>query len=131
MAGLAVLSLGPGAVGSAQGTNDAPIDSGTPGALDAPEAWNCRRIEPEYSRWLDQGNSPESWKFAGKTYRDVGTGKLYSWLDWLDWADRAGCLGGIERSTGAQTTLLVGGAITAFGAALIGAQGGAGPKSPG
>lgn len=132
LVGLAALSLGLGAVGSAQDTGNAPIDSTAAGALDAPEAWNCQQIKSDYGRWLDKGNTPESWKFAGKTYRDVATGKLYSWQDWLDWAGREGCFAGTEETGGgSQTTLLVGGAIGVFGAALIGAQGGSGPKSPG
>jgi hypothetical protein len=131
LAGLALATLGSGAVAWAQGTGNSAIGSNTPGALDIPERWDCRRIQPEYSDWLEKGNSPDSWKYAGKTYRNVGTDKTYSWQDWLDWADSAGCFAGAHGTETLQTQTLIGGAIGAFGAALIGAQSGSGPKSPG
>lgn len=129
--GLTLAAATSAAVGFAQGAPAGPILSDTPGALDVPETWDCRRIEPEYSDWLDKGNSPQSWKFAGKTYREAGTDKLYDWQDWLDWADKAGCFKGANLTNGVNTQLLIGGAITAMGAGLIGAQSGSGPKSPG
>lgn len=117
--------------GAAQVSQTDVIASNAPGALDAPEAWNCNRLRPEYSQWLDAGNSPESWRFAGKTYRDSQTGNLYTWQDWLSWAEGAGCFAGYTPEGVPNSSILIGGAVTAFGASLIAVQGGSGPKSPG
>lgn len=131
---LTSLSLCAGGVAAyAQDAVDRTIGSDETGALDAPERWNCTRIRPEYSRWLDDGNTPESWRYVGKTYRDVDTGELYTWQDWLEWAETAGCAPGyVEGAAGSGPSGgLIAGAITAFGTGLIIAAGGSGPKSPG
>ena len=118
--------------GSAQVSEPSAISSATPGALDVPERWDCRRIKPEYSDWLDAGNSPQSWRHAGKTFRDAETGKTYTWQDWLDWAEDAGCFAGYVPTAGAvQQAPLITGAITAFGASLVAIHRGSRPKSPG
>lgn len=133
VAGIATLLTG-GAAAFAQNEADQAIASDQPGALDAPETWNCRKIRPEYSDWLEDGNAPESWRYVGKTYRDVDTGDTYTWQDWLDWSDRANCAALADAGTSAgasQSRLLIGAAITAFGTGLIAASGGSGPKSPG
>ena len=131
---VASLSLGAGGAAAwAQGTGDQAISSSETGALDVPERWNCTRIRPEYDRWLDDGNSPASWRYVGKTYRDVDTGELYTWQDWLEWAEDAGCPVGLTEGAvaGGSSTGLIAGAVTAFGTGLIVAANGSGPKSPG
>lgn len=130
---ICALSVGLAPVALAQ-TETGPIPSDTPGALDIPETWDCRRIEPEYRDWLEAGNTPESWKYVGKTYRDLVSGELYNWQDWLDWAGNAGCLPGAAQTTpaGVPTTgLIITGAVTALGVGAVAASGGSGPKSPG
>ncbi|WP_369026900.1 hypothetical protein [Qipengyuania sp. RANM35] len=107
------------------------IASDTPGALDEPGTWNCSRIKPEYTDWLDTGHSPDSWRHFGKTYRDSQTDKLYTWQDWLDWAEGAGCFAGYAPEGVASPNVFIGGALTFFGAGLIAIQSGSGPKSPG
>lgn len=72
----------------------APIASDSVGALEAPEDWDCDRYEEEWREWIDQGNSPDTWRFAGKRYSAVSDGDIYTWQDWLDWADENGCLAG-------------------------------------
>ena len=117
--------------GAAQDAGVDAIASDTAGALDVPGQWNCSRIRPEYSDWIDAGKSPESWRYVGKTYRDAQTGNLYTWQDWLSWAESAGCFAGYTPEGVPNANVLIGGAITAFGAGLIAVQGGSGPKSPG
>ena len=130
---ICAISAGLASVALAQ-AEAGPIPSDTPGALDIPETWDCTRIEPEYRDWLEAGNTPESWKFVGKTYRAVEDGDIYNWQDWLDWADDAGCLPGAAQTTpgGVPTTgLIITGAVTALGVGAVAASGGSGPKSPG
>lgn len=124
-AGLASASLAQPGAGA--------IPSDAAGALDVPETWDCRRIEPDYRDWLDAGNSPDAWKFAGKTYRDVATGELYNWQDWLGWANSAGCLPGAAQTTppAPATSMIMTGAVAALGVGAIAARDGSGPKSPG
>lgn len=131
LAGTALV-LGLAAGGSAQ-TGPSPISSDTPGALEIPELWDCTRIEPEYRDWLEAGNTPESWKFAGKTYRDTLTDELYTWQDWLDWADDAGCLpAGLQTTPGVPAPgIIIAGVITTLGVGIVSGSGGSGPKSPG
>ena len=130
---ITAISLAAGGAAVAQSVGDQAIPSDQDGALDEPETWNCTRIQPEYSRWLDDGNSPESWRYVGKTYREVDTGELYTWQDWLDWADDNGCPIGLAEGSvsGGPSGGLIAGAITAFGTGLIVAANGSGPKSPG
>lgn len=117
---------------TAQDGETTAIPSDAAGALERPGKWNCSRIRPEYSRWLEQGNKPEAWRYAGKTFRDRATDKLYNWQDWLDWAEGAGCFAGnAPQGAGIPTNALIGGAVTVFGAGLIAVHHGSGPKSPG
>ena len=113
----------------AQVREDDVIASDQAGALDAPETWNCRKIQPEYTRWLRDGNSADSWRYVGNTYRDVDTGELYTWQDWLEWAETANCAA-LPANT-SSSAILIGGAVAAFGTGLIIAANGSGPKSPG
>ncbi len=110
---------------------DTVIASDTPGALDVPERWDCNRIRPDYSAWLDKGNPAANWKYVGKTYRDTQTGETYNWQNWLDWAEEARCAAVPPETANPNTNLLIGGAITVFGAGLIAIHAGSGPKSPG
>ena len=133
IAALASVALVAGAMSAAaQDSGDSVIPSDRAGALDEPERWDCRRIRPEYEAWLDEGNAASDWRYVGKTYRDVGTGELYSWQDWLAWYEDAGCAAALADAGGVdQSRLLIGGAVVAFGTGLIIASGGSGPKSPG
>ena len=108
-----------GASGFAQDGGEAAIPSDYPGALDVRSDWDCTKIRPEYSEWLDAGNAPASWRHVGKTYRDAESGELYNWQDWLDWAEDAGCFAGYTAQGAIQPNALIGGAITVFGASLI------------
>jgi hypothetical protein len=131
-AAAATLALAVAGSGAAQ-PGGGPINSDTPGALEIPELWDCTRVEPEYRDWLEAGNPPETWKYVGKTYRDMLTDELYTWQDWLDWADNAGCLpGALETPPGVPSTgLIISGVVTAIGVGVVAASGGSGPKSPG
>lgn len=134
VAALAAAALFAGVAGSGVAQPGAePIPSDTPGALDIPETWDCRRIEPEYRDWLEAGNTPESWKYVGKTYRDLVSGELYNWQDWLNWANSAGCLPGAAQTTppAPATGMIMTGAVAALGVGAIAARDGSGPKSPG
>lgn len=117
--------------GAAQEAEGSAIPSDTPGALDVRSSWDCTKIRPEYSDWLEAGNSPESWRHVGKTYRDRETGDLYQWQDWLDWAEDAGCFAGYTAQGTIPPNALIGSAITVFGASMIAIHHGSGPKSPG
>ena len=78
-----------GASAVAQSTDAEPrevvIWSDRGDGLEPPRLWDCTRIAPEYSRWLEDGNAPESWKYAGKTYRENGEARQYDWPMWIDW----------------------------------------------
>ena len=128
---IATISLAAGGVAVAQSVGDQAIASDQEGALDEPETWNCTRIQPEYSRWLDDGNSPESWRYVGKTYREVDSGELYTWQDWLNWAEDAGCgVAPVEEIL--PFAPLLAPAITALGVGgLLSSSSGARPMSPG
>lgn len=114
--------------GSAVAQQAEPIPSNAAGALEAPEYWDCDRIRPEYSEYLEDGNAPEEWRYVGQNYRDVSDDRIYTWQDWLDWADEAGCAAGyVEARPGVAIGLLMG----FFGAGLIAATGGERAISPG
>ena len=106
-----------------------PVPSDAQGALLAPEYWDCDRIRPEYSDWLEEGNAPEDWRYVGQTYRDVRDDRLYTWQDWLDWADEAGC--GAALLAEPQPGTAIGILLSFFGAGLIAAVGGERAVSPG
>ena len=132
IAAIALLSAGLAASAFAQAPAG-PIPSDAPDALDVPETWDCRRIEPDYRDWLEAGNPADSWKYVGKTYRDVKDGDIYTWQDWLNWADDAGCLPGAAQTTAPApaTSMIMTGAVAALGVGAIAARDGSGPKSPG
>lgn len=117
----------------------APIASDSVGALEAPEEWDCDRYEEEWREWIDQGNSPDTWRFAGKRYRAVSDGDLYTWEDWLDWSDENGCLAGayLDGGTAANSggdfggSTAIGLVVGFFATALIAASGGENSQSPG
>lgn len=75
-------------------TNDrAPvIPSDAAGALSLPDTWDCEMYVQEYRAWLDNGNAPEDWKYAGKIYTNIKTGAQYGWNDWIDWVNVNGCV---------------------------------------
>ena len=126
MTAFAALALVAGSAAAQQGE---VIPSSQDGALDAPETWNCDRIRPEYARWLEDGNAPADWRYAGITYRDVQNDRLYTWQDWLDWADEAGCPGLVDGQL--QPNNAIGILLSFFGAGLIAAVGGERAISPG
>ncbi|NNC53164.1 MAG: hypothetical protein HKO08_09025 [Erythrobacter sp.] len=117
----------------------APIASDSVGALEAPEDWDCERYEEEWREWIDEGNSPDAWRFAGKRYRAVSDGDLYTWEDWLDWSDESGCLAGayvmpedsgvVGVAFGGLTAVMAVFGTSATG--LIAASGGENSQSPG
>lgn len=120
----------PAALPLALAAQGAVIPSDAEDALDRPELWDCTRILPEYRRWLEEGNAPESWKYVGKTYRDSATGGNYDWQDWLEWAAQRKCDVGplVEEQflPLAFTPLsgVIGGLISAAGAGGLLASGG-------
>jgi hypothetical protein len=68
------------------------IRSDADGALATPDQWNCDYLVEEYRAWLDAGNRPESWRYAGHSYLDINSKAQYSWDNWIDWQNEAGCL---------------------------------------
>ena len=58
-----------------------------------PRRWSCEEIFPEYRTWLDEGNAPTDWKFAGRSFYDPQLEQGYSWEDWLQWAASSECEG--------------------------------------
>ena len=113
--------------------DDGVIESTNPAALPAPDEWSCDVIRPDYVRFLEDGNAPESWRYAGTTYRDVDDDALYTWADWLAWEEEAGCAALLAGRTGGLTTghAAVGAAVAGLGAALLVSGNGANAKSPG
>lgn len=117
-----------------QAAQTMPPGANASDSLDRPEMWTCARYQPEYRRWIDEGNSPESWRYAGRTYTDSVTGRTYTWQDWLAWADANGC-GATVADTGGvglpTSSIAIGLGITALGVGLLAAGSGSGPNSPG
>lgn len=116
---------------------DAPIPSSSSDALPPPEAWRCDRIAPEYDAWLKGGNTPETWRYAGPTYRKDRTDEVYDWNDWLDW-HRTHCGVGMAdaghdgSASGTHSGVLIGGVVGALGVtAIVAGAGGGGTDSPG
>ena len=115
---------------------DALIPSSSSDALPPPEAWRCDRIAPEYDAWLKGGNTPETWRFAGPTYRKDRTDEVYDWNDWLDW-HRTHCGVGMtasdhNRGSGTHSGTLIGGVVGALGVTgIVAGVGGGGTDSPG
>lgn len=111
---------------------DTAILSDASGALPSPDKWDCRRIAPEYDAWLEGGNSPASWRYAGSTYRNVADGKTYNWDDWLAWS-KANCAVAQGQNAGNTGNFgLIGGVVGALGLTAVAAGGGGGGNdSPG
>ena len=120
------------------------------GALLPPEHWECGLYVAEYEAFLDAGNDPDSWRFAGRAYRSAGNGDRYDWRGWLDWYEDADCtdpaaaarLGdtagrsgsssgvGGSSSSGNMTMTGIGGGLLAGALAVAAAGGGGGDSSP-
>lgn len=106
------------------------------GALPAPAEWRCDRIAPEYRFHLNDGGSPESWRYAGKTFRTIDPEpSTYTWSDWLRWY-RAACdpaaLQAVDAASGTTPSLplVIGGVVAGVG--VIGLLGsGSTSDSPG
>ncbi|MFN2098464.1 hypothetical protein [Altererythrobacter sp. MF3-039] len=103
------------------------IPSDEANALDPPRAWDCTRIVPEYRAWLEAGNTPDTWRYVGPTYRDVADGTRYNWDDWLAWHDRA-CPAVVAADAAMPgNAALIGGVVGALGVTgLIAGSGGGG-----
>ena len=69
------------------------IASGAAGAMAPPDEWTCTLYVAEYRQFLDAGNDPQSWRFAGKRYRSDADGQVYDWPMWLSWQENAACSG--------------------------------------
>lgn len=109
------------------------ISSDEADALIPPRAWDCTKIYPEYRAWLEAGNTPDTWRYVGPTYRDVADGTRYDWNDWLAWYDRA-CPAAVVADGGLPgNAALIGGVVGALGVTglIAGAGGGGGNDSPG
>lgn len=116
----------------ANAARDSAISSSTDGALAPPAQWNCDSIYPEYKEFLDAGNAPEKWRHMGKVYRDEESRKTYTWRDWIDWANASNCGGQADLAKPEMSSSdWLGLVIPQFGAGLIAADKGDGPKSPG
>ena len=122
LAGLA-LACGLGASALAQ-VNAVP--SSASNALPPPDSWRCDRIAPEYDAWIEGGNSADTWRYSGPTYRDVANDRLYDWNDWLAWHSDA-CLAATGEQGGMPDTgMLVGGIVGALGVTALAAGSGGG-----
>lgn len=126
------------ALAQVAGGNEQVISSAETGALEAPEEWDCDRYSREYREWLDTGNDPQDWRFAGKRYRAASDGDLYDWQDWLDWAEDRGCIGPVYAEAQGGGGGLFGDGMTGVGlvvgllsTGIIAASGGENAKSPG
>ena len=126
------------ALAQVSGGQDAVISSSVEGALAVPEDWDCAIYSEEYREWLEAGNDPQGWRFAGKTYRAANNGDLYDWQDWLDWSEEQGCLPAVYAVPQSAGGGLFGDGMTGVGlvtgflaTGLIAASGGENSKSPG
>ena len=80
-----------GTLAYAQMDSDREILSSEDGALLPPEHWECGIYVEEYEDYLEAGNDPAAWHFAGKRYRSAGDGERYDWREWLEWYEDADC----------------------------------------
>ena len=92
-----------GTVVHAAGGPEALILSSANGALLPPDDWTCDEYVAEYRAFLEAGNKPSQWRFAGKRYRDESDGGVYDWQMWLDWYDRQNC-GGPAKAAETQSS---------------------------
>ena len=119
---------------TATAQQDIAIPSTTADALPPPETWNCDTIAREYGAWLNDGNTPESWKYVGPTWRDVSNGKTYDWNNWLDW-HRSACAALPGEPSGVpDNAMLIGGIVGALTITALAAGSGGGSSgndSPG
>ena len=77
----------------------AVIASGAAGAMAPPDKWTCTLYVAEYRQFLDAGDDPQSWRFAGKRYRSDTDGQVYDWPMWLSWQEGAACDGASAAET--------------------------------
>ena len=126
------------ALAQVAGEQDDAISSSAEGALAVPEDWDCDIYSEEYREWLEAGNDPQDWRFAGKSYRAANDGDLYNWQDWLDWSEEQGCLAAVFADPQSAGGGLFGDGMTGVGlvtgflaTGLIAASGGENAKSPG
>lgn len=120
------------ALSAVVGAQDRIISSDDANAMPPPRAWDCTRIVPEYRAWLDAGNTPDTWRYVGKNYRDVADGTRYEWNDWLEWHGRA--CPAVAPTEGGITgnAALIGGVVGALGVtALVAGSGGGGNSGGG
>ena len=103
-----------GTLAYAQMAPDREILSSEDGALLPPEHWDCGLYVEEYEDYLEAGNDPASWRYAGKRYRSAGDGERYDWREWLEWYEDAEC----------AAAGLPGGSANAAGNGARGAAGG-------
>lgn len=144
-----------GTLAYAQMAADREILSSEEGALLPPEHWECGLYVKEYEDYLEAGNDPAAWRFAGKSYRSAGDGERYDWRGWLQWNEDADCAAalpaggsadGVAKALGSgaaggsgngNVALYIGGGLVVTGLIAAGAGGGGGGdeggnnKSPG
>lgn len=125
------LVFGTGAALAAQDpqTAETIVPSSRADALPPPEEWRCDLIRPDYAEWLEAGNAPQDFRYAGPTYRDVEDGELYNWQDWLEWERTADCA--VAEASPFNGRTAVGAAVAGIGTALLVAGSGENAKSPG
>jgi len=122
---LAAILLGCGLAANAL-AQDSAIPSSASNALPPPDSWRCDRIAPEYDAWLEGGNTADTWRFVGPTYRDVGSDRLYDWDDWLAWHSKSCIAAGRDAGGMPDTGLLIGGIVGALGVTALAAGSGGG-----
>ena len=95
-----------GTLAYAQMASDREILSSEDGALLPPEHWECGIYVEEYEDYLEAGNDPAAWRYAGKRYRSAGDGERYDWREWLEWYEDADCAaaGFVDGNTNAAST---------------------------
>ena len=129
----AALAVAAGGMAGFAQSQDGAIRSDAVDALPPPETWRCDRIAAEYNAWLEAGNSQQTWRYAGQTYRRVSDERRYNWDDWLAW-HRDACAAGVRGGSLPATGPLIGGIMGALGITALAAGsggGGGGPDSPG
>lgn len=121
----AALAVAAGGMAGFAQSQDGVIRSDAADALPPPETWRCDRIAAEYDAWLEAGNSPQSWRYAGLTYRRVSDERRYNWDDWLAW-HRDACSAGARGGSLPATGPLIGGIVGALGVTALAAGSGGG-----
>lgn len=126
LAGAVALAVAVSGLAAFAQSQEGTIPSDARGALPPPDAWRCDRIASEYDAWIEAGNSPQSWRYAGQTYRRVDDGRRYSWDDWLAWHGDACVAANARGGNLPDTGLLVGGIVGALGVTALAAGSGGG-----